>query len=25
MAPHNLSECCDAICAYIDNPDITIE
>ena len=22
MAPHNLSECCDAICAYIDNPDI---
>ena len=21
-APHNLSECCDAICAYIDNPDI---
>ncbi len=25
MAPHNLSECCDAICAYIDNPEITIE
>ena len=25
MAPHNLSECCDAICAYIDNPDITVE
>ncbi len=22
MAPHNLSECCDAICAYIDNPDM---
>lgn len=21
MAPHNLGECCDAICAYIDNPD----
>ena len=25
MAPHNLSECCDAICAYIDNPNITVE
>ena len=25
MAPHNLTECCDAICAYIDNPEITIE
>ncbi|MBO6083065.1 MAG: DNA gyrase subunit A [Bacteroidales bacterium] len=25
MAPHNLSECCDAICAYIDNPEITTE
>ncbi len=25
MAPHNLTECCDAICAYVDNPDITIE
>ena len=25
MAPHNLSECCDAICAYIDNPDIDVE
>lgn len=22
MAPHNLGECCDAICAYIDNPNI---
>lgn len=22
MAPHNLGECSDAICAYIDNPDI---
>lgn len=22
MAPHNLGECCDAICAYIDNPEI---
>lgn len=22
MAPHNLAECCDAICAFIDNPDI---
>ena len=25
MAPHNLGECCDAICAYIDNPGITTE
>ena len=25
MVPHNLTECCDAICAYIDNPEITIE
>ena len=25
MAPHNLGEVCDAICAYIDNPDITVE
>ncbi|MCQ2115047.1 MAG: DNA gyrase subunit A [Bacteroidales bacterium] len=25
MAPHNLSECCDAICAYIDNPEIDVE
>ncbi|MBR6280150.1 MAG: DNA gyrase subunit A, partial [Bacteroidales bacterium] len=25
MAPHNLSECCDAICAYIDNPEISTE
>lgn len=24
MAPHNLSEVCDGICAYIDNNDITI-
>lgn len=24
MAPHNLSEVCDAICAYIDNPDIEV-
>ena len=24
MAPHNLSEVCDGITAYIDNPDITI-
>lgn len=22
MAPHNLGEICDAVCAYIDNPDI---
>ena len=22
MAPHNLGECCDAICAYVDNPEI---
>lgn len=22
MAPHNLSECVDGICAYIDNPEI---
>ena len=22
MAPHNLTECCDAICAYVDNPEI---
>lgn len=22
MAPHNLGECCDAICAYIDDPEI---
>lgn len=22
MAPHNLGECCDAVCAYIDDPDI---
>lgn len=25
MAPHNLTEVCDGICAYIDNPEITIE
>ena len=25
MAPHNLSESIDAICAYIDNPEITID
>ncbi|MCL2879500.1 MAG: DNA topoisomerase (ATP-hydrolyzing) subunit A [Treponema sp.] len=25
MAPHNLNEICSAICAYIDNPDITID
>ena len=25
MAPHNLNEVCDAICAYIDNKDITID
>ncbi|MGM9752503.1 MAG: DNA gyrase subunit A [Candidatus Cryptobacteroides sp.] len=25
MAPHNLSEACDGICAYIDNPDITTD
>ena len=25
MAPHNLGECCDAICAYLDKPDITVD
>ncbi|MDR2552506.1 MAG: DNA topoisomerase (ATP-hydrolyzing) subunit A, partial [Treponema sp.] len=25
MAPHNAAEVCDAICAYIDNPDIAVE
>ena len=25
MAPHNLTEVGNAICAYIDNPDITVE
>jgi DNA gyrase subunit A len=25
MPPHNLSECVDGICAYIDNPEISIE
>ncbi len=24
MPPHNLSEVCDAICAYIDNPDVDV-
>lgn len=24
MAPHNLSEICDALCALIDNPEITV-
>ncbi|MCR4675754.1 MAG: DNA gyrase subunit A [Sphaerochaetaceae bacterium] len=24
MAPHNLSEVCDGICAMIDNPDISV-
>ncbi|MDR1931076.1 MAG: DNA topoisomerase (ATP-hydrolyzing) subunit A [Treponema sp.] len=24
MAPHNLGEVCEAVCAYIDNPDISI-
>lgn len=24
MAPHNLTEICDGICAYIDNPDIDV-
>ena len=24
MAPHNLSEICDGICAYIENPDIDV-
>lgn len=24
MPPHNLSEVCDAICAYIDNPDVEV-
>ncbi|MCL1814173.1 MAG: DNA topoisomerase (ATP-hydrolyzing) subunit A, partial [Treponema sp.] len=25
MAPHNLGEVCDAVCALIDNPDISTE
>ncbi|MBQ0024469.1 MAG: DNA gyrase subunit A [Bacteroidales bacterium] len=25
MAPHNLTELCDAISAYIDNPEITLD
>jgi DNA gyrase subunit A len=25
MAPHNLSEVCDAVCACIDNPDISAD
>ncbi|MDR0599139.1 MAG: DNA topoisomerase (ATP-hydrolyzing) subunit A [Treponema sp.] len=25
MAPHNLGEVCEAVCAYIDDPDITID
>jgi DNA gyrase subunit A len=25
MAPHNLVEICNAVCAYIDNPEITVE
>lgn len=25
MAPHNLTECCDGIIAYINNPEITVE
>jgi DNA gyrase subunit A len=25
MAPHNLGEVCEAVCAYIDNPEISIE
>ena len=25
MPPHNLSEVCDAVCALIENPDLTIE
>ena len=25
MAPHNLGEVCDGICALIDNPDISVE
>ncbi|MDR2053255.1 MAG: DNA topoisomerase (ATP-hydrolyzing) subunit A [Treponema sp.] len=25
MAPHNIVEICEAVCAYIDNPEISIE
>ena len=25
MPPHNLSEVCDAVCALIENPDMTVE
>jgi DNA gyrase subunit A len=25
MAPHNLREVCDAVCAYIDNPALTVD
>jgi DNA gyrase subunit A len=25
MAPHNLREVCNAVCAFIENPDITID
>ena len=25
MAPHNLSEVCEAVCALIDNPDISLD
>ena len=25
MAPHNLREICDAVCAQIDNPDISVD
>jgi DNA gyrase subunit A len=25
MAPHNLIEVCNAVCAYIENPEITVE
>ena len=25
MAPHNLGEVCEAICAYIDNPELSID
>jgi len=25
MAPHNLGEVCDAVCAFIDNPEISID
>ena len=25
MAPHNITETCNAVCAYIDNPEITVD